>query len=226
MNYISLTIDYLRSKYAPAAEDARERFFEKMDNIKDEIKRLDSLIRNFLTYGRPLKLNFKPVDLREMINSILALTAEQAAQQSIEMFLDKETAISSVEADAEQLKSCFSNLIMNAQQAMQNGGKLSINFKRKEDSVEVMIEDTGSGIAPENIEKIFQPYFSTKETGTGLGLALVKRIIEGHGGSITVESTLGHGTIFHVWVPFHAPRLAEKITDNFQVSEMESMSTI
>ncbi|MFY9223409.1 MAG: ATP-binding protein [Blastocatellia bacterium] len=210
LNYISLTIDYLRSKFAPLDEDARERYTEKMDGIKDEIKRLDKLIRNFLSYGRPLNLNPKPIDLRELIGGILALTTEQAEQQNIKMLLDEKTKIPIIEADVERLKSCFSNLILNAQQAMSNGGRLEVKFNPTNSGLEVMIIDTGSGIETQNLEKIFEPYFSTKETGTGLGLALVKRIIEGHGGNLTVSSIVNEGTSFRVWLPFQAMENGEE----------------
>jgi signal transduction histidine kinase len=225
LNYISLTIDYLRSKYAPAAEDAREKFTEKMDGIKDEIKRLDRLIRNFLSYGRPLNLNLKPIGLRDLIGNILNLTAEQADQQAIRQQLDKTTTIPNVDGDVERLRSCFSNLIMNAQQAMAEGGELKINFEPKDEGVEVVITDTGSGIAPENIEKIFEPYFSTKDTGTGLGLALVKRIIEGHGGRIEVESQLNQGTTFRVWLPVHPPAIVNQSND-LQADKLASLPAI
>jgi signal transduction histidine kinase len=219
LNYISLTIDYLRSKYAPADEGARERFFEKMDSIKDEIKRLDRLIRNFLSYGRPLNLNPKPISLNELMNSIIALTADQAEQQSIKISLNSISENQVIEADAERLKSCFSNLIMNAQQAMSEGGELRIDFLQKDEGVEVAIADTGCGIEPENIEKIFEPYFSTKDTGTGLGLALVKRIVEGHGGRIRVESKIGAGTTFHVWLPTRPPKQPDAAAGDFHALE-------
>jgi signal transduction histidine kinase len=226
LNYISLTIDYLRSKYAPASDDAKEKFFEKMDGIKDEIKRLDRLIRNFLSYGRPLNLNLKPVALQDLFNSILALASDQAEQQSIKIHLDQSMKMPTIEADAERLRSCFSNLVLNAQQAMPNGGELRIDFKAREEGIEVLIADTGSGIAPENIEKIFEPYFSTKDTGTGLGLPLVKRIIEGHGGRISVQSTVDKGTTFYVWLPIHPPKIQEQAADNFRIDKLESLPAI
>lgn len=209
LNYISLTIDYLRSKFAPTDETAKEKFVDKMDGIKDEIKRLDRLIRNFLSYGRPLNLNPKPINLRELIGSILTLTTEQAEQQSIKMSLDENIELPMIEADVERLKSCFSNLILNAQQAMPSGGELRVDFKSCRGGIEVTIKDTGTGIELENLEKIFEPYFSTKETGTGLGLALVKRIVEGHGGKLDVESVLGQGTTFIVWLPLKPSEVLE-----------------
>ncbi len=201
LNYMSLTIDYLRGKFAPTDEDAKEKYLDKMDNIKDEIKSLDRLVRNFLSFGRPINLEFKPLELRELIGNILKLTSDQTIQQGIEVEVDEQTIIPSIQADTEQIKSCLSNLIFNAQQAMPTGGKLKITFFNKNDGVEISIADTGVGIAQENLEKIFEPYFSTKETGTGLGLALVKRIIEAHTGNIQVESSLSKGTMFHVWLP-------------------------
>lgn len=203
LNYISLTIDYLRSKYAPSDETDRGRYYEKMDGIKDEIKRLDRLIRNFLSYGRPINLNIKPIALREMLLQLVALSSEQAEQQGITLEVDSVTALPEIDGDIEMLKSCFSNLILNAQQAMLAGGNLRISFRTFASGVEVSISDTGTGIAPENLEKIFEPYFSTKETGTGLGLALVKRIVEAHAGSVTVESILTEGSTFRVWLPQH-----------------------
>lgn len=203
LNYMSLTIDYLRGKFTPTDEEAKEKFLDKMDGIKDEIKSLDKLVRNFLSFGRPLKLDFKPLSLKELIGNILNLTHEQAIQQCIEVTIDDQTQLPDIQADVEQIKSCLSNLIFNAQQAMLRGGKLKITFCNRNNGVEITIADTGVGIAPENLEKIFEPYFSTKETGTGLGLALVKRIIEAHSGKIEVESTLAVGTTFKVWLPKH-----------------------
>ncbi|MEW6734363.1 MAG: ATP-binding protein, partial [Acidobacteriota bacterium] len=219
LNYISLTIDYLRGKFPASNADTQEIFFEKMDTIKDEIKRLDRLIRNFLSYGRPPKFTFKPVQLQEIINSLFTLTADQAKQQSIEMYLQQDSGEKTILADAEQLKSCFSNIIINAQQAMPAGGKLNVQIKPEATGVEVTFSDTGSGIAKENVEKIFEPYFSTKDTGTGLGLALVKRIIEGHGGRISVESTIGQGTNFKVWLPCCPPKQVEELPDNIPISD-------
>ncbi len=221
LNYMSLTIDYLRGKFAPTDEEAKEKFLDKMDSIKDEIKSLDKLVRNFLSFGRPLKLDFKPLELKEMVSNIFNLTKEQTIQQGIEVEVDEQTQIPSIQADIEQIKSCLSNLIFNAQQAMPNGGKLKVAFSNRNGGVEITIADTGVGIIPENLEKIFEPYFSTKETGTGLGLALVKRIIEAHCGNIRVESKLGEGTTFHVWLPVQ-PILPVELSLGLETSSLQS----
>lgn len=223
LNYISLTIDYLRGKFPPANEDAREVFYEKMDNIKDEIKRLDRLIRNFLSYGRPHRFTFTPVPLPEIINNLFSRMSDQAAQQTITMRVEAEANVPAILADAEHLKSCFSNIILNAHHAMPEGGQLAVNIRAAQDGVEIAFNDTGTGIAPDHLEKIFEPYFSTKETGTGLGLALVKRIIEGHGGRISVASTPGKGTCFTVWLPTHPPQINEESLGGLATDKLISL---
>ncbi|MCS6884665.1 MAG: ATP-binding protein [Acidobacteriota bacterium] len=204
LNYISLSIDYLRSKYAPAEPAARQEYFERIVSIKEEIKRLDRLIRNFLSYGRPIKLDPKPVSVKELMLQSIALCKDQAEQQgiSIELSCSEELQI---EADFEQLRSCFSNLLLNAVQAMPAGGELRVLCSQSGEALEVSICDTGVGIDEQDIDKIFEPYFSTKETGTGLGLALVRRIVGLHSGKIEVQSKVGAGTTFRVWLPIRPP---------------------
>ena len=223
LNYISLTIDYIRKKYKPSDETVKNQFFDKVDGIKDEVKRLDRLVRNFLSYGRPHHLNIKLVSVRELIKGILKVSEEQSKQQSIDIEFDEETNIPLIGADGEWLRSCFSNLLLNAQQAMPNGGKLSISFGLQREGVEVMITDTGEGIAQSNMDKIFEPYFSTKETGTGIGLALVRKIVEDHKGSIKVESKPQQGTTVYVWLPGEAYKPSGQKINDLDKCKLEEM---
>lgn len=106
-----------------------------------------------------------------------------------------------VMADGERLKSCLSNIAINALQAMPEGGRLTARVHKSDGAVEVSVADTGVGISPESINKIFEPYFSTKKTGFGLGLAVTRKIIEEHHGSIEVRSEINHGTSFILKLP-------------------------
>lgn len=151
------------------------------------------------------------MSLQELVKGILALSAEQINQQSIRVEFDEETNIPDIKADSEWLRSCFSNLLLNAQQAMPAGGTLSISFRSFVDGIETIITDTGGGIVQSDIDKIFEPYFSTKETGTGIGLALVKKIVEDHKGSIKVESQLNQGTTMCVWLPCDTSKSLEQV---------------
>jgi signal transduction histidine kinase len=202
LNYINLTLDHLRSKFKPEAAE-KEAAFEKLTvQLKREVERINHLVSDFLRYSRPIKLDLKPVEARKMIEDSLRLIEPQAEEQNIKISLIERENVSPVSGDAEVLRSVFSNLFINAVQAMEmHGGNLSVIISPEEDFIIIEIQDTGIGIPEENLDKIFEPYFSTKETGTGLGLAIVKKIIEDHSGTITVDSVLNEGTRFTVRLP-------------------------
>ncbi len=202
LNYINLTLDHLRAKFAPA-DASKQADFEKLTaQLKTEVGRINHQISDFLRYSRPTKLNLQPLDARQTIEDSLRIVEPQAEDQNIVISLIERENTPQILGDAEVLRSVFSNLFINAVQAMEkDGGKLNVTIAPDEEFVKIEINDTGSGIPAENIDKIFEPYFSTKETGTGLGLAIVKKIVDDHGGTIGVISKLNEGTKFTVRLP-------------------------
>lgn len=199
LNYINLTLDHLRAKFAPSEGKQRVDFEKLTAQLKTEVGRINRQITDFLRYSRPTKLNLQPIEPRRIIEDSLRIVEPQAADQNIEINLTEDENTPKISGDAEVLHSVFSNLFINAVQAMEKtGGKLDVSIKPEEEFVAVEIKDTGEGISQENLEKIFEPYFSTKETGTGLGLAIVKKIVDDHGGAISVESKIGEGAKFTV----------------------------
>jgi signal transduction histidine kinase len=206
LSFINLTIDFLRHKFPPAAEAMRAEYEKLCDSMKEEIERLNRLVSDFLSYGRPARLKLRELDARQLADEVIGLVRAKAEQQSVQLAVreesnDGQTHDTRFQGDAEQLKTCFSNLAINAVQAMPKGGSLTITIHPHEANIRVEFADTGTGIAPESLEHIFEPYFSTKDTGTGLGLALTKKLIEDHGGQIMVNSEVGVGTIFTVILP-------------------------
>ncbi len=210
LNFINLSIDHLREKFAPSAqpppnvEAARAEYTHILVTIKDEIARLNTLVSNFLSYGRPSRLKLRELDARRLIEETLALVQAQAEQQGVRLIVQESSdgdGDHHLHADAEQIKTCFSNLIINAVQAMPDGGVLTVTLNPRFADIEMTFADTGCGIPPEALEQIFEPYYSTKETGIGLGLPLTRKLIEDHGGSITVNSVVGSGTTFTVTLP-------------------------
>jgi signal transduction histidine kinase len=199
LNYINLTLDHLRAKFVPEDETKREQFEKLTSQLKTEVARINTQISDFLRYSRPLKLNLEPTILRPLIDDSLRIIEGQASEQQIKIAVNQADNASKILGDGEVLRSVFNNLFINAVQAMPNGGNLSVDITSREKYVKIEVIDTGEGIPPENIAKIFEPYFSTKETGTGLGLAIVKRIIDEHHGTIEVESS--EGTKFTVKIP-------------------------
>jgi signal transduction histidine kinase len=202
LNYINLTLDHLHTKFAP--EDAeKQTTFEKLTaQLKKEVGRINQQVTDFLSYSRPLTLNLKPIDAREVIEDSLRIIEPQAEEQNIKISLVERENVPNILGDAEFLRSVFNNLFINGVQAMQtDGGNLNVTISSDENFVKIEIADTGNGISQENLSKIFEPYFSTKDTGTGLGLAIVKKIVDDHNGTIEAESELSEGTKFTVKLP-------------------------
>lgn len=201
LNVINLSVDHVSSKYAPQDEAARKLFTRLLSSLKDEIARLKHLVNDLLNYGRPAHPVDESVEVGALVEETISLIRPQADEQGVAVELEREEGSAMVVGDSERLKSCFSNIAINALQAMPSGGSLHARVRRVDDNVEVSMADTGVGISQESINKIFEPYFSTKKTGFGLGLAVTKKIVEEHRGSIAVSSGQDQGSTFVVRLP-------------------------
>jgi signal transduction histidine kinase len=204
LNYINLTLDHLRSSFAPADPQKRTTFSQLTDQLKTEVARINRHITDFLKYSRPSKLELQDLDIRAEVEDALRLVEVRATDCGIETKIVQDDAVlPPVLGDRESLRSVFTNLVISAVEAIDGeGGKVSIKLsKTGENSVKVEVTDTGRGISPDDISKVFEPYFSTKETGTGLGLAIVKKAVDDHGGTISVASREGDGTTFTIILP-------------------------
>ena len=179
-----------------------EKDYDELKMIIGETNRIAKLIQQLLDFARPKKMRSRAVDLNSEIQDVLQLLKSQIEKSSIELSLQLQESLPNVFGDASQLQEVFVNLIVNAIHSMeQAGGKLTISTSRKtngDQSVEVIISDTGCGIPQENLQMIFNPFFTTKEVGkgTGLGLAITQRIVQDHKGMISVVSSVNHGTTF------------------------------
>ncbi|HYG09918.1 MAG TPA: ATP-binding protein [Pyrinomonadaceae bacterium] len=205
LNYINLTLDHLRTSLAPNDPQKRAMVEQLTTQLKTEVARINTRISEFLKYTRPAQLEMRPVNLRESVEDALRIVEAQAADSNIETRIEVEGDIPPVRGDAESLRSIFTNLIINAVQAMEGdgtGGRLTVTLSSGDPQhARVCIADTGRGIEAENVSQVFEPYFSTKETGTGLGLAIVKKAVDDHDGTISVASKQGEGTTFTVTLP-------------------------
>jgi signal transduction histidine kinase len=204
LTYINLTLDHLRSDFAPQEPQKRETFERLANQLKAEVARINTHISDFLSYSRPTRLEPQPLKLRAEAEDALRMIEAQAAENGIETRVEEHGAIPPVMADRQTLRSVLTNLIINSLQAMDGAGQsivVSLSCDEAGQRVRIEVADTGRGIAPEDISKVFEPYYSTKETGTGLGLAIVKKAIDEHGGTIGVTSRQGSGTTFVVTLP-------------------------
>lgn len=217
LNFINLSIDHVRSRFRPSAEADQSMFDNLLDSIKSQIARLNQLVTDFLNYGKPTKLSPQSVNLSQLLNDVVSPLQLQAKEQKIHLLVECNGDVPEIQADEQLLKICLSNLVMNAIQAMPTGGQLRITLASSDQDVQITVSDTGVGIAPEQLDKIFEPYYSTKETGIGLGLAVTKKLVQDHGGTISVHSQLDQGSSFTITLPrLHTPTPASDTNANQQ----------
>jgi signal transduction histidine kinase len=205
LNFINLSIDHVRGKLGPEDQRRREDFERILTNVKDEISRLNRLVVDFLSFGKPMRLDTRACSLDRVLRDVAALVDHKARDQGVVLSVQTEPGLPEIVADPELLKTCFLNLMINAADAMPAGGMLTVSLLRGErqgrDALIATFKDTGHGMTAEEIAAAFEPYFSTKETGLGLGLALTRKIVQDHGGTIELESGPGQGTTARVTLP-------------------------
>ncbi len=181
--------------------DTKDALKKRAAIVGDEIGRLSRLLTEFLELARPRALGREPVHVARLVADVLDLYRETADARGIAIIRDLAADGTTLLGDAEKLKQVVLNLVVNAMEAMKQGGTLSVRVASEADRVEISVSDTGSGIPPEAIEHVFDPFFTTKEAGTGLGLSIVRKIVDQHGGEIRIETEPGRGAHVRVAIP-------------------------
>lgn len=197
LNAMTIHLELLRQKLGPQTGAAGPH----VEVIAREIRRLDDVVQGFLKFARPEEVSLQPVSLAELVGEVFKTVEAEARASNVALETSVEPGLADVEGDATMLRQAVLNLAKNAVQAMPNGGRLRASLYGRDGRVELRLEDTGVGIPPENLAKVFDLYFTTKEGGTGIGLSLVYRTIQLHHGDIDVESTPGKGTAFVLRLP-------------------------
>src|SRR5215831_15535850 len=186
LNFISLALDQMRMRYGPQLLRGRDDFLRQLVMMKDEVKRLSEMVQTFLHYGQPIEIFPAPTDLRQLVNSVLALSESKLKSQGIDVIEEGAEVQTLLNVDAEKVRTCFVNVVANATQAMPEGGQLKVEFARHDGHFIVRFSDTGPGIDPEIAAHVFEPFYTTKREGIGLGLFFSRAIVEKHGGTITI----------------------------------------
>jgi len=202
LNSLTIHLQLIDRKLMKLKASKETRSLE--DSIKvcrDEVTRLDGIIKNFLEAIRPRPPNLTEVHLPEVIGEVLSFQQKELEDRGITVDGELPAGTPVIMADRDQLKQVFFNLIKNAMEAMPPGGRLSLKVRTDDDSVYVAMADTGSGIKAEDLAKLFQPYHTTKVSGHGLGLMIVQRILRDHGGHVGIESKEGVGTVVTLQFP-------------------------
>jgi len=202
LSTMSVNLQLLAEDFAQPQSPVEQRALRRARLLLGEVKRLDGIVNDFLKLVRGYELKPEVVDLELLVADLLRFGDAEHARLKIRARFSPDPAARFVLADPVLLRTALQNLMVNARQAMaETGGELLVETAGREQDVEVRITDTGPGIPPELHEKIFRPWFSTKEGGTGLGLPTARRIVEELGGELRLQSELGRGTRFTLSVP-------------------------
>jgi signal transduction histidine kinase len=193
--------------HSVAAENEVAR--EMAGFIASEVDRSNSLVTRFLDFARPLQLRLAPADLAQVLDRAVAMVEREAAARQITVYKNYSPDIPPLPLDAELMERVFHNLLLNAAQATATGGAITVKARVVDENAEISVIDRGHGIDPALISTIFNPFFTTKPEGVGLGLAIVSKIVEQHGGKIAVESEPGNGSVFRVYLP-----MVEAVSDS------------
>jgi signal transduction histidine kinase len=186
---------------AVEAAEAVLKIEHYLDVAKGEITRLDYIVTQFLQAIRPSAPKLADASLNEVVRGTLELLRPELDNRRLNVQEKLARRLATARMDAGQIKQALVNLIKNAMQAMPPGGTLTIETGQNTEEVWVSVADTGGGIAPDQVNQIFEPFYTTKQKGTGLGLMIVQRIVRQHGGHIELESRVGQGATFRIWLP-------------------------
>lgn len=200
LNAAALQLAVLERRVRKLDEGIQQPLLDPLLLVRDEIRRLEHILHDFLQFARPAPATLLPFSLHELLGRITALLAEQAQRRNVtlELVLPE---VPELRGDADQLKQVFMNLTINALDACPEGGRVLVSASSEPNALRVSVEDSGEGIAPEKRDRIFEPFFSTKPQGSGLGLPISHAIISQHGGRIEVHDSGLGGARFDVVLP-------------------------
>jgi PAS domain S-box-containing protein len=201
LNSMRLWLENLKESLPPDHDSASQQAVQVLDK---EIDRLDAVVKRFLDFTRPMDIRLEATQLADLLNEVLEVAQPQLQKSGIQVARLLPIDVPAVYADRGLLKQAVLNLVLNAAEAMPGGGQLRLMLSRRGEMAEISVGDTGKGIPPENRQKIFQLFFTTRPGGSGIGLASTFRIVQLHNGSIDFTSEVGRGTTFRIELPLAA----------------------
>ncbi len=225
LNALNIHLQLLERETAALPESSSRRNIQELVSVaREEVRRLDAILTQFLNAVRPSKPRLEPLRLEDTIQETLALLQPEIENRGVNVRIELPGAIPAIRGDRDQLKQAFFNVIKNALDVLTTAGQIDITLATDDSQVSVTIRDNGPGIQPEVMGRIFEPYFTTKSAGHGLGLMIVQRIVQDHGGRIEVSSDPGKGTAFVIRFPLAERRL--RLLQSQQQPSVENSSTL
>ena len=198
LSTLRMNLQLLREDWADPITEREQKGRRRIDVLLRETERLESVVSDFVRFASGHALRLERTDLNQLAGELLDFLAPQAERARVRLVRELHRPLAAVEADPNLLRQAVVNLLVNALQALPQGGEIAVRTREDGPWVKLEVADTGPGIPPEHLEKIFNLYFSTKPGGTGLGLPMVKKIVEEHKGTVDVQTQPGRGTAFTV----------------------------
>ena len=201
LNALQINLGILEQELSEIVPDRRSHVYEVIGKIAGELRSLDHFVTEFLRFARPPQPTLKPVAVRPLLADLVTFIGPECARKGVSLSLAGDGGPEFVLADGFQLKHAVLNLVLNALQATSSGGSIAIETGGDAERLEIAVRDSGEGIAEEALGRVFEAFFTTREGGTGLGLPIARRIVESHGGTLTVESREREGTVARISLP-------------------------
>ncbi len=205
LSTLGLNLQLLAEDFADPQSQRERRALERVKRLESECQRLVDVSNDFLRFARVQAVETAPADLAVIVEEVVDFFNPTARAAGIEIKSYLPGDLPPVALDADLFKQVLLNLLLNAQQAMPDGGEVTIQGRSEQGAVVLSVIDTGKGMTPEVAAKIFRPFFSTRQGGTGLGLAMTRKVIAAHGGTVEVQSEVGRGSKFTIRLPAHIP---------------------
>lgn len=230
LSTMAINLTLLEEEFQPALggdhgqSPKDKRSLKRVRTLQREVARLEGILDDFLRFARGGEVNRSPLDLVDLVREVLEFSGPELEAADVRLHASLPTGLPLVMLDEGAFRQALVNLIVNARQAMPGGGELIVELRRHGRQAELCVTDSGVGMTPDQIERCFDLYYSTKKGGTGLGLATVKRIVEMHDGEMALVSDEGRGTRFHIWLPLLQELAVRRDAESTAAADTESPS--
>jgi two-component system sensor histidine kinase HydH len=206
LSSLDIHVQLLEEDLGTLAPQTRSQLNPRLEIIRGELHRLESIVDHFLRLAGPSELELQPVDLSKTINHVCELLRPEAAAREIDIVAHIEPGLPQLQADQVRLTQAVMNLVINAVQAIARKGRVDVTVATIASSISVVVSDNGPGIPHEKLASIFEPYFTTKPEGTGLGLWIAQQIVTAHRGTVRAQNGPDRGALFTMTLPLSTPR--------------------
>ncbi len=204
LSTMNMNLQLLLEDWEGGESPKEQRTLKKIRTLQREVKRLEGILGDFLRFTRGHRLEKEPQSVAALLQELVEFFSPEAEKHGLSLRLSVEPSLPAVPVDRDYLKQALLNLFLNAQQALGRRGEIFVRARRDDDCVAIEVIDNGPGIPSDRLARIFEVYYSSRRGGSGLGLPLARRIIEEHGGTLTVQSEVGQGTDFTIRLPIDA----------------------